>query len=85
MTKVQRAMLAKVPEVTEVIARTGSDELGLDPMGLNETDSFCAQAAQRMARGRQGMAGRPDPQAWPICPASRPAIPSPSKCAFPKC
>jgi cobalt-zinc-cadmium resistance protein CzcA len=29
-----------VPEVTEVIARTGSDELGLDPMGLGETDSF---------------------------------------------
>jgi cobalt-zinc-cadmium resistance protein CzcA len=39
-TKVQRAILAKVPEVTDVIARTGSDELGLDPMGLNETDSF---------------------------------------------
>ncbi|WP_292964114.1 efflux RND transporter permease subunit [Novosphingobium sp. UBA1939] len=38
--KVQRAIRAKVPEVTEVIARTGSDELGLDPMGLNETDSF---------------------------------------------
>lgn len=38
--KVQRAILAKVPEVTEVIARTGSDELGLDPMGLGETDSF---------------------------------------------
>jgi heavy metal efflux system protein len=38
--KVQRAILAKVPEVTDVIARTGSDELGLDPMGLNETDSF---------------------------------------------
>lgn len=39
-TKVQQAILAKVPEVTDVIARTGSDELGLDPMGLNETDSF---------------------------------------------
>jgi cobalt-zinc-cadmium resistance protein CzcA len=39
-TKVQRAILAKVPEVTDIIARTGSDELGLDPMGLNETDSF---------------------------------------------
>jgi cobalt-zinc-cadmium resistance protein CzcA len=39
-TKVQRAIMAKVPEVTDVIARTGSDELGLDPMGLNETDSF---------------------------------------------
>jgi cobalt-zinc-cadmium resistance protein CzcA len=38
--KVQKALLAKVPEVTEVIARTGSDELGLDPMGLGETDSF---------------------------------------------
>lgn len=39
-TKVQQAILAKVPEVSDVIARTGSDELGLDPMGLNETDSF---------------------------------------------
>ncbi|WP_298200676.1 CusA/CzcA family heavy metal efflux RND transporter [Novosphingobium sp.] len=38
--RVQRAILAQVPEVTEVIARVGSDELGLDPMGLNETDSF---------------------------------------------
>jgi len=38
--RVQRAIMAKVPEVTDVIARTGSDELGLDPMGLNETDSF---------------------------------------------
>jgi cobalt-zinc-cadmium resistance protein CzcA len=26
--------------VTSVVARAGSDELGLDPMGLNETDSF---------------------------------------------
>ena len=38
--KVQRAILSKVPEVTEVVARVGSDELGLDPMGLNETDTF---------------------------------------------
>jgi cobalt-zinc-cadmium resistance protein CzcA len=38
--KVQRAILAQVPEVEAVIARVGSDELGLDPMGLNETDSF---------------------------------------------
>lgn len=36
----QKAILSKVPEVTNVISRTGSDELGLDPMGLNETDSF---------------------------------------------
>jgi cobalt-zinc-cadmium resistance protein CzcA len=36
---VQRALL-RVPEVEAVIARVGSDEIGLDPMGLNETDSF---------------------------------------------
>ncbi len=37
---VQRAVLAAVPEVTSMISRTGSDEIGLDPMGLNETDGF---------------------------------------------
>ncbi len=38
--KFQEALLERVPEVKGIIARTGSDELGLDPMGLNETDSF---------------------------------------------
>lgn len=38
--RVQRLIMEKVPEVTDVIARVGSDELGLDPMSLNETDSF---------------------------------------------
>ena len=37
---VQRAILARVPEVRNIIARVGSDELGFDPMGLNQTDSF---------------------------------------------
>jgi len=37
---VQRAILDRAPEVREAIARTGSDEIGLDPMGLNETDLF---------------------------------------------
>ncbi len=37
---VQRALMARVPEIRGVVARAGSDELGLDPMGLNETDSF---------------------------------------------
>ncbi|MGE5652536.1 MAG: efflux RND transporter permease subunit [Bacillota bacterium] len=36
----QARILAAVPEVRSVVARVGSDELGLDPMGLNETDSF---------------------------------------------
>lgn len=37
---VQQRILQSVPEVLSVIARAGSDELGLDPMGLNETDTF---------------------------------------------
>ena len=36
----QKAVLAEVPEVEHVVGRLGSDELGLDPMGLNETDQF---------------------------------------------
>src|SRR5574338_264998 len=39
-TRVQQAILQRVPEVKSVVARSGSDELGLDPMGLNQTDSF---------------------------------------------
>ncbi len=38
--KVQKEILQNIPEITEIIARSGSDELGLDPMGLNQTDSF---------------------------------------------
>ncbi|MET0265103.1 MAG: CusA/CzcA family heavy metal efflux RND transporter [Duganella sp.] len=37
---IQRRILAQVPEVTRIVARLGTDELGLDPMGPNETDSF---------------------------------------------
>jgi len=36
----QKAILAKVPEVQGIVARTGADELGLDPMGLNQSDTF---------------------------------------------
>ncbi len=39
-TRFQQALMKRVPEVVGVVSRTGSDELGLDPMGLNDTDSF---------------------------------------------
>ena len=39
-TAVQQAILKNVPEVAQVVSRAGSDELGLDPMGLNQTDNF---------------------------------------------
>ena len=37
---VQKRILEEVPDVLSIVARAGSDELGLDPMGLNETDTF---------------------------------------------
>jgi len=38
--QIERALLERVPEIKQIVARTGSDEIGLDPMGLNETDVF---------------------------------------------
>jgi heavy metal efflux system protein len=39
-TRIQQAILKAVPDIKGVVARAGADELGLDPMGLNETDTF---------------------------------------------
>jgi cobalt-zinc-cadmium resistance protein CzcA len=38
--RVEEAILSRVPEVVRIVARVGSDEIGMDPMGLNETDIF---------------------------------------------
>tara|TARA_R110002050_G_scaffold5_4_gene56 strand:- start:2228 stop:5281 length:3054 start_codon:yes stop_codon:yes gene_type:complete len=38
--QIQQTLLAAVPEIKQMVARTGADEMGLDPMGLNETDVF---------------------------------------------
>lgn len=40
VSMVEEAILDEVPEVVRVVSRTGSDEIGMDPMGLNETDIF---------------------------------------------
>lgn len=39
-TRIEAELMKRVPEVTGVISRTGTDEIGLDPMSLNETDMF---------------------------------------------
>ncbi|MDD2660969.1 MAG: CusA/CzcA family heavy metal efflux RND transporter [Methylococcales bacterium] len=39
-TQVQKSLLKHIPEIATIVSRVGSDELGLDPMGLNETDTF---------------------------------------------
>jgi len=38
--KIQQTLMREVPEVLSIVARGGSDEIGLDPMGLNDTDTF---------------------------------------------
>ena len=49
--RVQRALLDSVPEIQSIVARLGSDDLGLDPMGLNETDSFLVLKPRSEWRG----------------------------------
>jgi cobalt-zinc-cadmium resistance protein CzcA len=49
--RIQTAILKAAPEVKGIVSRAGADELGLDPMGLNETDNFLVlkpQAEWRM-------------------------------------
>ncbi|WP_305909673.1 CusA/CzcA family heavy metal efflux RND transporter [Methylomarinum sp. Ch1-1] len=38
--QVQKNILKNIPEVSSVVSRVGTDELGLDPMSLNDTDTF---------------------------------------------
>lgn len=56
-TRLQSAILAKIPDVTGIVARTGSDELGLDPMGPNQTDMFLVlkPAAERKAADKAAL------------------------------
>ena len=72
----------KVPDVTGIVARTGSDELGLDPMGPNQTDTFLVlkPAEERQTRTRQRCCSS-FARFWPDFPASRSASPSRSTCA----
>ena len=49
--RVQQALLREVPEIRSIVARTGSDDLGLDPMGLNETDTFLVLKPRAEWRG----------------------------------
>ncbi len=38
--QIEKELLLQIPEIKQIVARTGADELGLDPMSLNETDVF---------------------------------------------
>lgn len=45
--KIHQALMKNIPEITGVVARAGSDEIGLDPMGLNQTDTFLVLKARK--------------------------------------
>ncbi|HGK6444136.1 TPA: efflux RND transporter permease subunit, partial [Pseudomonas aeruginosa] len=38
--KIHRVLMGAIPEIRGIVARAGSDEIGLDPMGLNQTDTY---------------------------------------------
>lgn len=40
MLLIQKELLERVPEIKSVVTRTGADEVGLDPAGLNQSDAF---------------------------------------------
>lgn len=42
--RIQRALIAENPIIKKIMARAGADELGIDPVGLNETDMFMTLA-----------------------------------------
>lgn len=44
--KIEKKIKQEVPEVKTLVARTGSDELGLDLSGLNQTDMFISLIPQ---------------------------------------
>lgn len=49
--RIENALIQQLPEVRHVISRVGSDELGLDPMSLNESDMFLELAPRSQWRG----------------------------------
>ncbi|MDO8207283.1 MAG: CusA/CzcA family heavy metal efflux RND transporter [Gallionella sp.] len=50
--RIQQAILKAVPEVKGIVSRAGADELGLDPMGLNESDNFLVLKPQAEWRSK---------------------------------
>ena len=49
--RLQREIMGRVPEVVAIRARSGADELGIDPVGLNDTDMFLTLAPRAAWRG----------------------------------
>lgn len=49
--RLQRELKAAIPEIERIMARAGADELGIDPVGLNETDMLMVLKPKSTWRG----------------------------------
>ncbi|MBL6457019.1 efflux RND transporter permease subunit [Belnapia sp. T6] len=49
----QREIMQRVPEVRGIMARAGADELGIDPVGLNDSDLFLTIAPREEWRDKK--------------------------------
>src|SRR5918997_545768 len=50
---IQRQILEQVPEVRGIMGRAGADELGIDPVGLNDSDLFLSIAPRDEWRNKR--------------------------------
>ena len=57
--RIAREIMTRVPEVRGIMARAGADELGIDPVGLNETDMFFTLAPPDAWRPEARAGGTP--------------------------
>ncbi|WP_207539008.1 efflux RND transporter permease subunit [Sabulicella rubraurantiaca] len=57
--RIAREIRAQVPEVAGIMARAGADELGIDPVGLNDTDMFLQMAPVESWREEAQRGGTP--------------------------
>ena len=55
--RIQRAIMERVPEVKGMMARAGADELGIDPVGLNETDNVPDARANQASGAERASTG----------------------------
>ncbi len=57
--RIAREIMSRVPEIRGIMARAGADELGIDPVGLNETDMFFTLAPKGEWRAEAMAGGTP--------------------------
>ena len=50
--RIEQELMSRIPEIKRIMARAGSDELGIDPGGVNETDMYLTLAPRKEWRKR---------------------------------